>query len=154
MVFGNLLKGESVKLAYPSQDVPSYNVDLKMRHVAFNHVASSYNSYDANEKEGIEEMQREYNTLSEQVFQASQSCFVKPTLQNLHSGGFADTDGRETLLNVSTKTQARGEKASMLTYSGTTYCSKLKSEASWLLLTTICPMPRLWRKVMWSRMKC
>ena len=97
-----------------------------MRHVAFNHVASSYNSYDANEKEGVEEMQREYNTLSEQVFQASQSCFVKPTLQNLHSGGFADTDGRETVLNVSTKTQARGEKASMLTYSGTTYCSKLK----------------------------
>lgn len=126
MVFGNLPEGESVKLAYPSQDVPSYNVDLKMRHVAFNHVASSYNSYDANEKEGIEEMQREYNTLSEQVFQASQSCFVKPTLQNLHSGGFADTDGRETVLNVSTKTQARGEKASMLTYSGTTYCSKLK----------------------------
>lgn len=126
MVFGNLPKGESVKLAYPSQDVPSYNVDLKMRHVAFNHVASSYNSYDANEKEGIEEMQREYNTLSEQVFQASQSCFVKPTLQNLHSGGFADSDGRETVLNVSTKTQARGEKASMLTYSGTTYCSKLK----------------------------
>ena len=121
MVFGNLPKGESVKLAYPSQDVPSYNVDLKMRHVAFNHVASSYNSYDANEKEGIEEMQREYNTLSEQVFQASQSCFVKPTLQNLHSGGFADSDGRETVLNVSTKTQARGEKASMLTYSGTTY---------------------------------
>lgn len=126
MVFGNLAEGESVKLAYPSQDVPSYNVDLKMRHVAFNHVASSYNSYDANEKEGVEEMQREYNTLSEQVFQASQSCFVKPTLQNLHSGGFADTDGRETVLNVSTKTQARGEKASMLTYSGTTYCSKLK----------------------------
>ena len=126
IVFGNLPEGENVKLSYPSRDVPSYNVDIKMRHVAFNHVASSYNSYDANQKEGIEEMQREYNTLSEQVFQASQSCFTKPTLQNLHSGGFADTDGRETILNISTKTQARGEKASMLTYSGTTYCSKIK----------------------------
>lgn len=126
IVFGNLPEGEDIKLAYPSQDVPSYNVELKMRHVTFNHVASSYNSYDANQKEGVEEMQREYNTLSEQVFQASQSCFVKPTLQNLHSGGFADIDGRETVLNVSTKTQARGEKAGMLTYSGTTYCSKIK----------------------------
>lgn len=126
IVFGNLPEGENVKLAYPSRDVPSYNVDIKMRHVAFNHVASSYNSYDANQKEGVVEMQREYNTLSEQVFQASQSCFIKPTLQNLHSGGFADTDGRETILNISTKTQARGEKASMLTYSGTTYCSKIK----------------------------
>ena len=125
-VFGNLPQGEMVKLAYPSQDIPSYNIDLKMQHVAFNHVASSYNSYDANQKEGLEEMQREYNTLSERVFLASQENFTKQTLQNLHSGGYADSDGRETILNISTKTQARGEKASMLTYSGNTYCSKLK----------------------------
>lgn len=134
IVFGNLPEGESVKLAYPSQDIPSYNVDLNMQHVAFNHVASSYNSYDANQKEGVEEMQKEYNTLSEQVFQASQSCYVKPTLQNLHSGGFANRDGRETILNVSTKTQARGQKAGMLTYSGNTYCSKLKIGSTLLIV--------------------
>lgn len=124
-IFGNLPQGDMVKLAYPSQDIPSYNVDLKMQHVAFNHVASSYNSYDASQKEGIEEMQKEYNSLSEIVFQASQENFTKHTLQNLHSGGYADDDGRETILNISTKTQGRGEKATMLTYSGTTYCSKL-----------------------------
>lgn len=134
IVFGNLPEGESVKLAYPSQDIPSYNVDLNMQHVAFNHVASSYNSYDANQKEGVEEMQKEYNTLSEQVFQASQNCYVKPTLQNLHSGGFANSDGRETVLNVSTKTQARGQKAGMLTYSGNTYCSKLKIGSTLLIV--------------------
>ncbi len=134
IVFGNLPEGESVKLAYPSQDIPSYNVDLNMQHVAFNHVASSYNSYDANQKEGVEEMQKEYNTLSEQVFQASQNCYVKPTLQNLHSGGFANSDGRETILNVSTKTQARGQKAGMLTYSGNTYCSKLKIGSTLLIV--------------------
>ncbi|MFS2858452.1 type VI secretion system Vgr family protein [Bacteroides xylanisolvens] len=139
IVFGNLPKGENIKLVYPSCDVPSYNVDLKMRHVAFNHVASSYNSYDANQKEGVEEMQREYNTLSEQVFQASQSCFTKPTLQNLHSGGFADIDGRETILNISTKTQARGEKASMLTYSGTTYCSKIKIGSKLVIVDNYLP---------------
>ncbi len=139
IVFGNLPEGENVKLAYPSRDVPSYNVDIKMRHVAFNHVASSYNSYDANQKEGVEEMQREYNTLSEQVFQASQSCFVKPTLQNLHSGGFADMDGRETILNISTKTQARGEKASMLTYSGMTYCSKIKIGSKLIIVDNYLP---------------
>lgn len=126
LVFGNLPQGDSVKLAYPSQDIPSYNVELKMQHVAFNHVASSYNSYDANQKEGIEEMQREYNSLSEKVFLASQENFTKQTLLNLHSGGYADNDGRETILNISTKTQARGQKATMLTYSGNTYCSKLK----------------------------
>lgn len=134
IVFGNLPEGESVKLAYPSQDIPSYNVDLNMQHVVFNHVASSYNSYDANQKEGVEEMQREYNTLSEQVFQASRNCYVKPTLQNLHSGGFANSDGRETVLNVSTKTQARGQKAGMLTYSGNTYCSKLKIGSTLLIV--------------------
>ena len=139
IVFGNLPEGENVKLAYPSRDVPSYNVEIKMRHVAFNHVASSYNSYDANQKEGVEEMQREYNNLSEQVFQASQSCFVKPTLQNLHSGGFADTDGRDTILKVSTKTQARGEKASMLTYSGATYCSKIKIGSKLVIVDNYLP---------------
>lgn len=139
IVFGNLPEGENVKLAYPSRDVPSYNVEIKMRHVAFNHVASSYNSYDANQKEGVEEMQREYNTLSEQVFQASQSCFVKPTLQNLHSGGFADTDGRDTILKVSIKTQARGEKASMLTYSGATYCSKIKIGSKLVIVDNYLP---------------
>lgn len=126
LVFGNLIKQDSVRLSYPSKDIPSYNVDLKMQHVAFNHVASSYNAYDAEQKNGVDEMRKEYNTLSEQVFQASQECYTKPTLQNLHSGGFADNDGRETILNVSTKTQGRGEKAEMLTYSGNTYCSKLK----------------------------
>ncbi len=126
MVFGNLPECENVKLAYPSQDVPSYDIDIKMEHVSFSHVASSYNSYDANQKEGLEEMQREYNPLSEQVFQASQNCYIKPTLQNLHSGGYSDIDGREAILNVSTKTQARGEKAGMLTYTGKTYCSKIK----------------------------
>ncbi len=87
LVFGNLKKQDSVRLAYPSKDIPAYNVDLRMQHVAFNHVASSYNAYDANQKDGIGEMQKEYNTLSEQVFKASQECYTKPTLQNLHSGG-------------------------------------------------------------------
>ena len=134
LVFGNLQKQDSVRLFYPSKDIPSYNVDLKMQHVDFSHVASSYNAYDANQKEGIDEMQKEYNTLSEQVFLASQECYTKPTLQNLHSGGFANNDGRETILNVSTKTQARGEKAGMLTYSGNTYCSKLKLGAALVII--------------------
>lgn len=134
LVFGNLKKQDSVRLSYPSKDIPSYNVDLKMQHVAFSHVASSYNAYDANQKEGLGEMQKEYNTLSEQVFQASQECYTKPTLQNLHSCGFANNDGRETILNVSTKTQARGEKAGMLTYSGNTYCSKLKLGATLVIV--------------------
>ena len=126
MVFGNLVSQDAVRLNYPSKDIPSYNVELKMQHVAFSHLTSSYNAYDATCKEGLEEMQRAYNPLGDSVFEASENNFSKPTLQNLHSGGFADQDGRESILNVSTKTQARGEKAEMLTYSGNTNCSKLK----------------------------
>ncbi|MBD5311871.1 MAG: hypothetical protein HDS13_06905, partial [Bacteroides sp.] len=126
LVFGNLPQGEPVILGYPDKDIPSYSVDLKIQHTAFSHVASSYNSYDANQKEGVEEMERDYNTLADIVFNVARDRMTKPTLQNLHSGGFADSDGRTTVLNISTKTQARGEKASMLVYSGTTYCSKLK----------------------------
>lgn len=134
MVFGNLVSQEAVRLNYPSKDIPSYNVELKMKHVAFSHISSSYNAYDATCKEGIEEMQRSYNPLGDSVFEASEGHFSKPTLQNLHSGGFADQDGRETILNVSTKTQARGEKAGMLTYSGNTYCSKLKIGATLVIV--------------------
>ena len=126
LVFGNLNKQDAVRLSYPSIDIPSYSVDLRTRHMKFNHLASSYNAYDATQKEGIDEARREYNQLSEKVFEMSESLYSKETLQNLHSGGFADKDGRETVLNVAAKTQARGAKAGMLTYSGTTYCSKIK----------------------------
>lgn len=127
MVFGNLVSSDDeVELNYPSQDIPSYNVELKMQHVAFSHLTSSYNAYDFTAKEGLEEKQEPYNKLNKSVFEASQKSFSKPTLQNLHSGGFADEDGRDTILNVSTKTQILGEQANMLTYSGNTYCSKLK----------------------------
>jgi len=126
LVFGKLPQGEPVTLGYPDKDIPAYNVELKIQHTAFSHVASSYNSYDANQKEGEEEMERNYNNLADIVFNIARDRLRKPTLQNLHSGGFADSDGRSTVLNVSTKTQARGEKAGMLVYSGTTYCSRLK----------------------------
>lgn len=126
LIFGKLPQGEAVVLGYPDKDIPSYHVDLKMQHTAFSHVASSYNSYDANQKEGVEEMEREYNDLAEIVYNIARGRMTKPTLQNLHSGGFADSDSRNTVLDISTKTQARGEKAGMLVYSGITYCSKLK----------------------------
>lgn len=128
MVFGQIkdMDTDTIRLNYPSKDIPSYNIDLRMQPVAFNHLTSSYNAYDSTKKDGLSEMQRPYNELGDSAFEASQNCFTKRTLQNLHSGGFADEDGRETILNVSTKTQARGEKAEMLVYSGNTYCSKLK----------------------------
>lgn len=126
LVFGELPEGDAVKLSYPSQDIPSYQVDLQVRPVAFNHIASSYNEYDSTQKQGLEEMRRDYNNLADETFSASELLYKKQTFQNLHSGGFADSDGRETILNVSTKTQGRGIKAGMATYFGSTFCSMLR----------------------------
>lgn len=126
LVFGLLPQKDEVRLSYPSKDITNYNVELMLDHTAFNHVASSYNAYDSQEKDGYSEMLREYNSLSEKVFIASQERFTKETIQNMHSGGYANDDSRDTVLNISTKTQARAEKARMLNYTGKTYSSKLK----------------------------
>lgn len=137
LIFGKLPQGEPVTLGYPDKDIPCYSVDLRIQHTAFGHVASSYNSFDSNQKDGVEEMEREYCNLVDIAFNIARDRLIKPTLQNLHSGGFADSDSRETVLNVSTKTQARGEKAGMLVYSGTTYCSKLKIGNTLIIKDTV-----------------
>lgn len=136
-VFGNVKKQDSVRLFYPSKDIPSYHVELKIQHAAFGHVASSYNAFDASQKSGIGEMQEPSSTLGEQAFGASQSCFTKPTLQNLHSGGYADTDSRDAILSVSAKTQGSYEKAGMLIYSGKTFSSKLKLGAKLTIIDNV-----------------
>ena len=126
LVFGNMPESEPVQLAYPSKDIPSYSIRMKMLHVPFRHVASSYQEHNSSSKEGKEEMEKEYNELNTSVYNASMENYQKETWQNLHSGGYADEDSREKILNVSSKTQARGEKASMLIYEGQTYSSRLK----------------------------
>ena len=128
-----MVEKDPVQLTYPGNDVSSYNVDLKMKHTAFSHLASSYNASEANQKDGLSEMQKPYNDLADQTFLMSQERFKKQTLQNLHAGGFADIDGRETILDVSTKAQARAEKAGMLKYSGVTYSSKISIGAKLLI---------------------
>ena len=133
LVFGNMVEKDPVQLTYPGNDVSSYNVDLKMKHTAFSHLASSYNASEANQKDGLSEMQKPYNDLADQTFLMSQERFKKQTLQNLHAGGFADIDGRETILDVSTKAQARAEKAGMLKYLGVTYSSKISIGAKLLI---------------------
>lgn len=128
MVFGQIEKRDAVTLGYPSKEVPSYSMDLRVRHLAFSHLASSYNANAANQKEGLEEMLLPYNDMNEQAFQTSQRIYTKRTLQNLHSGGYARPsreDSRETVLNISTKTQARGEKAKIQTFTGMTYCPNI-----------------------------
>ena len=130
LVFGNLDKKSEVSLEYPSKDVPSYHMELKMRHPAFQHAASSYNAYDASQKDGLGEMQGISSELNGKAFSASQDNYTKQTLQYLHSGGYADEDSREPILNTSTKTQGGGERVGMMVFSGTSFSSKVKLGAT------------------------
>jgi len=125
-IFGKLPDNGSVSLRYPNQGISSYHAHLNMRHTSFEHITSSYHSNRFQTKDGIEEMQKRYNSLSEDVFNASRTTFSQKTLQHLLSGGFSETDGSEEILNVSIKAQAKREKGGMLTYSGDTSFSGLK----------------------------
>ena len=126
LLFGQIGEPEPVVLGYPSKDVPEYSIKMKMRHVDFKQVASSYHAFDSAVKEGKEESEKDMNTLNDKVYQASVANFVKQTLEQLNMGGIAGEDSRETMLKTAAKSQARSNRAQMLEYTGTTYCSNLK----------------------------
>ena len=124
--FGQLGEPDTTTLKYPSQDIPTYSVKMDLQHVPFKLVANSYNANESTVKEGKEEMEKSMNMLNDSVYNASNEVYTKETWQNLHSGGYATVDSRDTVLNVASKTQARGERANMLIYEGKTYCSNLR----------------------------
>ena len=126
LLFGQIGEPEPVVLGYPSKDVPEYSIKMKMRHVDFKQVASSYHAFDSTVKEGKDESEKEMNTLNNSVYEASVNNFVKPTLEQLNMGGIAGEDSREIMLKTAAKSQARSNRAQMLEYTGTTYCSNLK----------------------------
>ncbi len=126
LLFGQIGEPEPVVLGYPSKDVPEYSVKMKMRHVDFKQVASSYHAFDSTVKEGKDESEKEMNTLNNKVYEASVNNFVKPTLEQLNMGGIAGEDSRQTMLDMAAKSQARSNRAQMLEYTGVTYCSNLK----------------------------
>lgn len=126
LLFGQIGEPEPVVLGYPSKDVPEYSIKMKMRHVDFKQVASSYHAFDSTVKDGKDESEKSMNTLNDSVYQASVDNFVKPTLEQLNMGGIAGEDSREKMLDIAAKAQARSNRAQMLEYTGITYCSNLK----------------------------
>lgn len=126
VVFGILPEGETIKLKYPSQDIPSYNVELRMKYAAQVHQKSSYNANKYSLMDCIGDFSDGFNNLHDKVRQASLEKSISPHLQHLQSGGWHDIDSREDIFNISSPTYVQGSKAQMLTYSGKTFCSKVK----------------------------
>lgn len=125
-VFGKLQDADSIDLTYPSHDITSFNVELQVKHASFAHIVSSYNENDSSTQQGEPKMKDALNTLADKTYDASTEIYKKPTLQNLLSGGYADSDSRSKILDNSTAAQGKGQKSQLLTYTGSTYCSKIK----------------------------
>ena len=129
LVFGKMPEGNSVTLSYPSKDIPSYSIRMEMKNMNFNHTVISYYSdggANLGERICIEKADLEYNDLNTAVFEASKNNYGTECRRNLHSGGWIEEDSKVKRVDISSKTEARGIKASMLVYNGTTYCSNLK----------------------------
>lgn len=127
LVFGNMPEGESVELSYPSKDIPSYNIHMEMKNVLFYHGVNSYHGQKFREEYySTDVADKEYNDLNEAVYSAAKDCYGNAPVRDVVSGGWHDEDSKQIVGDISLKTEARGIKASMLVYNGTTYCSKLK----------------------------
>ena len=129
LVFGNMPEGNSVTLSYPSKDIPSYSISMEMKNVNFDHNVVSYYSDEGSVqglRQCISQADREYNELNTAVYKAAVDAYPKEPVRNLHSGGWIEEDSKVKRVDISSKTEVRGIKASMLVYDGTTYCSNLK----------------------------
>lgn len=124
--FGHLPESETIQLSYPSRDITSYGIDMKARHLNINHVtSSSYEDANFTEK-GQDKMADVLNDLNEAAYQASVDNFKRPTIENVIAGGFHwELDGSGYMTDLQDRPQAMGRKAGLLTYHGTTLCSKL-----------------------------
>lgn len=124
--FGHLPESEAIQLSYPSRDITSYGIDMKARHLNINHVtSSSYEDANFTEK-GQDKMADVLNDLNEAAYQASVDNFKRPTIENVIAGGFHwELDGSGYMTDLQDRPQAMGRKAGLLTYHGTTLCSKL-----------------------------
>ena len=124
--FGKLPEQEAVMLSYPSRDIASYGIDMNTRHL--NYSQSTSNTYldETCTENAQEKMDDMLNELNEAVFNASKEKYPTHTYQEVPPGGFKwELDGNNDILKYTHKPQAKGVKAGLLTYHGTTFCSKL-----------------------------
>ena len=124
--FGKMPESEAIELIYPSKDMSSYGINMEARHLNLNHV-TSHEYDDKNFTEKLQDkMSDELNSLNEAAYQASIDKFKRPSIENVIGGGYHyELQGSGYIMDLQDRPQAQGLKAGLLTYYGSTYCSKL-----------------------------
>lgn len=133
-VFGaiTLEEAETLELKFPKVNLTDYGIAMQIRPFNFLHIAPNHYKYGNEEgylhKAGAEEAEKNLNKLNEASYVASNQLFKAKTIQYLHAASFDDgqDEGTKTILDFSTKVQARGQKAQMFTCRGASKVSELQ----------------------------
>lgn len=134
LVFGSISLEEekTLELKFPKVNLSDYGIDMQIRPFNFSHIAPNHYKYGKEEgyrnKAGAEEAEKNLNKLNEASYIASTQLFKAKTIQYLNAASFDDgeDEGTETILDFSTKVQARGQKAQMFTCRGSSKVSELQ----------------------------
>lgn len=126
LFFGKKPEGESVQLSYPSKDMSSYHISIKAQHLNFRHIAANEVIDDTTTHKNLDEMEGSINKLNDAAFDASQSNYPQATMENIIAAGFTwEQNGAPDFVKDLDTPQAKGARASLLTYQGSTSCPKL-----------------------------
>lgn len=123
---------EDIQLKYPSIDIADYSVSLRTTHIGYNQVALAYNEISHGATYHGWDQEDTGNKLNDAVFKASKENYPFTT-NMIIPGNSIETDDQaeaskldETVHSHYTRVVKQGQRANMLVYEGTTFCSKMK----------------------------
>lgn len=133
LYFGRLPEKEQVKLFYPSRDLTDYGASLSVNHLNYaqvilsDHQVYAKNNIWGNYREAKnDKMTDVLNNLNEAAFEASNENFQRLTIESLVGSGMKwEFNGTSEHLDIMQTPQAKGRKASLLNYQGSSSCSRL-----------------------------
>lgn len=133
LYFGRLPEKEQVKLFYPSRDLTDYGASLSVNHLNYaqvilsDHQVYAKNNIWGNYREAKnDKMTDVLNNLNEAAFEASNENFQRLTIESLVGSGMKwEFNGTSEHLDMMQTPQAKGRKASLLNYQGSSSCSRL-----------------------------
>lgn len=125
LYFGKMPEKDAVRLNYPSRELTGYSIQLETRHVNYSQIRSieAGDLYDFHDY--LSEMGDMLNQHNEAAFNASKELYPYQTMSQFTDeacDGIEWNTNKSKTLNLG---QAKGTKASLLTYSGSSCCSKL-----------------------------
>lgn len=126
LFFGKMPEKEGVQLDYPSHDMTNYSISMDVQHLNFNHVGANEVLDISATHKNQDEMSDMLNQLNEAVFNASKEKYTRNSVENIVGGGFTwEQNGEESFIKQLDTPMAKGAKVALLTYHGSTSCSKL-----------------------------